>query len=119
MDNYRNLGQKARDSLDVQDYRAAIQLYQGHFLAGFDSAWIETTRMGLQSEHLTLLQAAAERAQTDSDFKTATRLFQQMTEHEPYSEAAWEGLATVWEARGERGKAVDARERFERLMAEG
>ncbi len=119
VDNYRNLGQKARDSSDVQDYRSAIQLYQGHFLAGFDSAWIETTRMGLQSEHLTLLQAAAERAQTDSDFKTATRLFQQMTEHEPYSEAAWEGLATVWEARGERGKAVDARERFERLMAEG
>ena len=46
-------------------------------------------------------------------------LYQLMTEHEPYSEAAWEGLASAWEARGERAKANEARERFERLMEEG
>ena len=39
-----------------------------------------------------------------------------MTEHEPYSELAWEGLAASWEARGERHRAAEARERFERLM---
>lgn len=119
VDLYRNASQKARESRALPDYRSAIQVYQGHFLAGFDSDWIESTRMSLQAEHLTLLQAAAERAQSEDDLKSATRLYQQMTEHEPYSEAAWEGLATVWESRGERSKANDARTRFERLMAEG
>ena len=38
---------------------------------------------------------------------------------EPFSELAWEGLADVWERRGERVKAEHARERFERLMLEG
>jgi hypothetical protein len=41
-----------------------------------------------------------------------------MTEHEPYSELAWEGLAASWE-----GAATaigrEARARFERLMDEG
>ena len=119
VDQYRAMSLKARESRSQQDYRSALQVYQGHFLAGFDSDWIESTRMSLQAEHLTLLQAAAERAQGDNDLKSATRLFQQMTEHEPYSEAAWEGLAEVWDARGERSKASDARVRFERLMAEG
>ncbi|HKI56161.1 MAG TPA: response regulator [Trueperaceae bacterium] len=119
VDGYRQLGQKARESGDLPDYQAALDLYQGHFLIGFDSSWIETIRLNLQAEHLTLLQAAAERAEDQSDLSRATMLYQKMTEHEPFSEAAWEGLASVWEARGERGKASDARDRFERLMAEG
>jgi len=119
VDAYRRFSQQARESSELRDYQAALDVYQGHFLIGFDSAWIETIRLNLQAEHLTLLQAAAERAEADEDLKRATMLYQKMTEHEPFSEVAWEGLAAVWEARGERGKASDARSRFERLMAEG
>jgi two-component SAPR family response regulator len=119
VDQYRKLAQQARESASPRDDSAAVKLYQGHFLSGFDSGWIETIRLNLQAEHLTLLQAAAERAQEAGDLNHATALYQQMTEHEPYSEIAWEGLATVWEERGERGKANDARDRFERLMTEG
>lgn len=118
LDLYRALSLKAREQRTLEAYRAAIRLYQGHFLVGFDSNWIDTVRLGLQAEHLTLLQAAAELAAEGDDLNAATRLYQAMTEHEPYSEMAWEGLATVWEARGEKGKAVDARGRFERLMTE-
>ncbi len=119
VDQYRLLSQRARESKSMKDYLAAIRLYQGHFLVGFDSVWIEEMRFSLQAEHLTLLQGAAECAKQLGDLETATRLFQAMTEHEPYSETAWEGLAGVWEARGERSKASDARNRFEQLMMEG
>lgn len=119
VDRYRRASQQARESGDLRDYEAALEVYQGHFLVGFDSSWIETLRLNLQAEHLTLLQAAAERAEEQHDLKQATSLYQKMTEHEPFSEVAWARLATVWEARGERGKAHDARERFERLLAEG
>ncbi len=119
VDLYRKASQQARESGSLRDYEAAMQLYSGHFLIGFDSAWIESIRLNLQAEHLTLLQAAAEHAEEQEDLKQATLLYQRMTEHEPFSEVAWEGLASVWEARGERGKASDARERFERLMTEG
>jgi two-component SAPR family response regulator len=116
VDRYRALSQKARDSKKLHDFSSAMQLYQGHFLSGFDSSWIEGVRLSLQGEHLSLLQAAAEQAQLGGDLRTATRFYQAMTEHEPYSEVAWEGLATVWEERGEKGKATDARNRFVELM---
>lgn len=116
---YRRLARRARESGDPRDYQAAVRLYSGHFLAGFDSAWVDNIRLHLQSSHLSLLEAAADLARETGDLAQATMLFQLMTEHEPYSETAWEGLADTWEARGERSRAAEARERFERLMEEG
>lgn len=118
VDRYRTLAQQARVSGSLDEIRSAIELYQGHYLAGFDSEWVETLRLNLQAEHLALLQSAAELAKEQGDLHLATSLFQQMTEHEPFSELAWEGLASMWEARGDRGKASDARVRFERMMTE-
>ena len=116
---YRRLARRARESGDLRDYQAAVRLYSGHFLAGFDSAWVDNIRLHLQSSHLSLLEAAADLARETGDLAQATMLFQLMTEHEPYSETAWEGLADTWEARGERSRAAEARERYERLMEEG
>lgn len=118
VDRYRGVAQKARMSGSLAELRKVIELYQGHYLAGFDSEWVETLRLNLQAEHLALLQSAAELAQEQGDLHLATALFQQMTEHEPFSEIGWEGLASMWEARGDRGKASDARGRFERMMTE-
>lgn len=119
VDIYRRLATKARETNSLRDYQKAARMYSGHFLAGFDSQWIDSIRLNLQSTHLTLLEAAAEKALIDNDLPHATMLYQLMTEHEPYSETAWEGLASTWEARGERQRATEARERFERLMEEG
>lgn len=119
VDDYRQLSAKARESGKLADYVQALALYQGDFLLGFDSSWVEDLRLSLHAEHLTLLQLAAEAAQDKGDLDTATRLYQQMTEHEPYSETAWDGLAEVWKLRGEKGKASEAKERFEALMTEG
>lgn len=119
VDHYRRLSAKARETGSLRDYQKAARLYAGHFLVGFDSQWIDSIRLNLQSTHLTLLEAAAEKALIDNDLPHATMLYQLMTDHEPYSEAAWEGLASTWEARGERQRAQEARDRFERMMDEG
>jgi len=118
VDAYRKLAAQANSGGLLRDYLAAARLYAGHFLAGFDSNWVDDIRLALQADHLTLLETAAELAVDQGDLPQATTLYQQMTEHEPYSEAAWEGLAETWEARGERGKAEAARERYDRLMNE-
>ncbi len=119
VDNYRTLTQKARETGQLRDYERAARLYSGGFLAGIDSNWVEAIRLNLQESHLTFLGAAAERALTDQDLPHATMIYQLMTEHEPYSEVAWTGLADSWDARGERLRASEARDRFERLMNDG
>jgi two-component SAPR family response regulator len=116
---YRKLARQARERGGLSEYMDAIRVYSGHFLTGFDSNWVDNVRLSLQASHLSLLEGAAEKARDEADLTEATMLYQLMTEHEPYSETAWEGLAETWEARGERARAVEARERFERLMEEG
>ncbi len=118
VDQYRQLCLKAKETSKLSDYSRAVDLYRGDFMAGFDSNWVDDIRIGLQAEHLVLLQAAAEQTLAQEEFENATRFYQLMTDHEPYSEAAWEGLADVWEARGEKAKAAEARARFHQLMME-
>jgi two-component SAPR family response regulator len=118
VDRYRGLSARAREYGRLEDFTRAVDLYRGEFLAGFDSEWIETRRATLHGEHLTLLSLAAEKAEETKQYKAAARFYQAMTEHEPYSEEGWEGLARIWELQGERAKANEVRERFERLEAE-
>lgn len=112
VDRYRTLSLKARESGNIDDYQKALELYQGDFLTSFDSEWIDRVRLDLHADQLTLLLAAAKRADNDKNYEAATRFYSAMTEHEPYSETAWEGLATTWEARGNMSKASEVRERF-------
>lgn len=118
VDRYRQLLRQAKETGKAIDYQRAIDLYKGDFMLGFDSAWVEDVRMSLHAEHLTLLQMAAEKALKQKDLEQATRIYHLMTEHEPYGENGWEGLASVWEMRGERNKADEARKRFVKLMEE-
>ena len=116
---YRQRLQRARDSRNGSELRTVAGLYRGHFLTGFDSAWIENLRAALQAEQLALLQQAGDLALEQDDVDAAIHLFHLMTEHEPYSELGWEGLATAWERRGDRVRAQETRQRFERLMDDG
>jgi len=116
---YEQRAQRARESRQWNDVRAAFPLYRGHYLTGFDSIWVESRRASLHSEHLALLQLAADVAHENGDLDGAIAVYQRMTEHEPYAEAGWEGLASTWERRGDRARATETRQRFERLMSDG
>lgn len=117
VDLFRTAGLRARELRTLGACDDAIKIYRGDFLTGFDSEWIDDTRQALHSDQLSLLELATELARDDDDLEKATRYWQRMTEHDPYSETAWEGLAQVWEDRGESAKAENTRERFDRLMA--
>lgn len=118
-DQYRAIARRARDSESAELFEQGVRLYSGDFLLGLDSDWVDEVRQALHAEHLSLLLGAAERASGRGDLESATRYYQSMAEHEPYSETAWEGLADTWESRGEPGKADSARRRFAGLMTDG
>lgn len=119
VDLYRSAVLRARELKTLTTVDEALGIYQGDFLTGVDSDWVEDIRMALHGEQFSLLELAADLARDGADLENATRYYQRMTEHEPYSESAWAGLADVWEERGERTRAEATRERFERLMASG
>lgn len=116
VDIYRKASAKARETGILKDYVTAAELYHGSFLTGFDSLWIEDIRRDIHTEHLTLLLATAEKAHQEHNLETAAHFYKMMSEHDPYSKSAWEGLAKVWEARGEPVKAKVTRERYEKII---
>lgn len=118
VERYRALAASARRSAHLDDYARAADLYRADFLLGVDSAWAETTRLALHTEHLALLVAAAESADRAGHYEAATRFYGATTLHEPYSESAWEALANLWERRGHAAKAAEVRGRFESLMSD-
>jgi two-component SAPR family response regulator len=116
VDRYRHAAAKARASRDYGDYSRAAELYRADFLLGVDSAWAENTRLELHTGHLELLVAAAESAAGGGHYDAAIHLYGAITQHEPYSESAWEALAELWERRGHRERAAQVRGHFEALM---
>lgn len=119
VDLYRSAALRARELKLLAPLDEALALYQGDYLNGFDSGWVEEIRDSLHGEHYSLLELAADLARDAGDLERATRYWQRMTEHEPYSEGAWAGLAGIWEERGDSSRAEATRERFEQLMASG
>ena len=119
VDIYRTACQRAREERSLSTVDEALNIYQGDFLSGVDSGWVEDSRLSLHSEQSALLELAADLARESADLEQATRYLQRMTEHEPYNEGAWSGLADLWEERGEPSRAEATRQRFERIMTDG
>jgi two-component SAPR family response regulator len=116
VEHYRTAAAKARSSGLEDDYSRAAELYPADFLLGVDSGWAEDTRLGLHASHLELLVTVAEAAAGSGHYESATRFYGAITQHEPYSESAWEALAELWERRGHYSRAAEVRERFGALM---
>ncbi len=119
VDLYRAAALRARELRTLAACDDALNIYRGDFLVGFDSDWVDETRQALHGEQHSVLMLASELAREEGDLERVTRYFQRMTEHDPYSEVAWTGLAQVWEDRGDATRADNTRERFERLMTGG
>jgi two-component SAPR family response regulator len=116
VEHYRAAAASARSSRDYGDYSRAADLYHADFLLGVDSAWAEDIRLELHTTHLELLVAAAESAAEGGQYDAAVHFYGAITQHEPYSESAWEALADLWERRGHRERAAQVRGHFAALM---
>lgn len=116
--NYRQAVLDSRERGNLASYKRAVKLYNGEFLLGFDSLWIDSIRNNLQTEFITLLLTTAEKAAEEQEFEEATRLYQQMTEIDPYNDVAWEGLIASLQSQGQKSRAEEMRAQFQRLMSD-
>ncbi|NJK43643.1 MAG: hypothetical protein HC933_04650 [Pleurocapsa sp. SU_196_0] len=60
---YMELTKRAQSSLDLETFERAISLYQGAYLADFESDWCQDLRETLHGTHLSLLLDASRRAE--------------------------------------------------------
>jgi DNA-binding SARP family transcriptional activator len=98
------------------EYRDAIQLYTGDYLAGFDSDWCEPIRVRLQRLYVEALVAVASGCASRGQVHSAVDLYRQAIEKDHYCEPAHRGLVQSLLAVGDRLAAVrHYRELVERL----
>ncbi|HEX2862959.1 MAG TPA: response regulator [Deinococcales bacterium] len=107
---YLDAAKSAQARQDQGLYDTAIRLYRGPYLAGFDSEWCEERRETLHATHLGLLLDAAKLAESRQDTHRAAYYAHLGTQHEPFSDAAWNELSRLWESMGDPRRAARARE---------
>jgi two-component SAPR family response regulator len=110
---YMALVRRAQDTLDMSAFESAAALYQGAYLADFDSAWCVDLRETLHATHLSLLLDASKRAEALADPRRATWFAHLSTQHDPYSDQSWAELSQLYERLGDTNRADRARSRLE------
>lgn len=113
---YRRFVETMGQASVVIDPRRLRQAYGGPFLAGITSAWAEQVRHRLHDVHLDALTRLAEVASDDRRWDDAVETFRALTEHEPFAEDGWTGLARAYEGRGRPDLANQVLARFEALL---
>ncbi len=108
---YFDASRRARDTQNLDTFEQAARLYQGPYLAGFDSEWCEERREALHAAQLGLLLDASQLAETQGDGRRAAWFAHLAVRHEPFADAAWSKLALLWERLGDTQRAARARDR--------
>lgn len=98
--------------------RRAVATLRGEFLAASDGAWVERRRAELSELHLQALETLAQAATACGDSDSALRAAVAAVALEPLRESAHRRVMAAHEAAGNRGAALQAYERCERLLAE-
>lgn len=99
----------ARKEPNPQALEAAVSLYRGPYLSGFDSEWCEERREALHATHLGLLLDAAKLAESRGEARQAAWFAHSATQHEPFADAAWNELARLWDQMGDARRSARAR----------
>lgn len=106
---YLDAASAARKDSDPHALAAAVNLYRGSYLSGFDSEWCEERREALHATHLGLLLDAAKLAESRDESRQAAWFAHLATQHEPFADAAWHELARLWDQMGDARRAARAR----------
>jgi two-component SAPR family response regulator len=109
---YLEVSSQARETSNLSGYERAVSLYGGPYLSGFDAPWCEDKREMLHSAHLGLLLDAGRLADGTGNARLAAWFTHLATQHEQYSEQAWNELARLYDAMGDSRRASDARGRI-------
>jgi two-component SAPR family response regulator len=109
---YVNTARQAREGNNLSGYERAVSLYGGPYLSGFDAPWCEDKREMLHSSHLGLLLDAGRLAESTGNARLAAWFTHLATQHEQFSEQAWNELARLYDTMGDSRRASDARGRI-------
>ncbi|MBL8134645.1 MAG: tetratricopeptide repeat protein [Anaerolineae bacterium] len=111
-------GKPLRELNTAELWRRAIGLYQGEFLPGLYSNWIEETRERLNDLYLEALITAGECAQMRADFSEAAKMFQQALKIDPLREEVHRSLMIAYRALGQKQKIKTHYEKVQRIFLE-
>jgi predicted ATPase/DNA-binding SARP family transcriptional activator len=99
--------------------RAAIKLYTGDLLEGFDDEWIEPIRSRLRQRQLALLCALIENASGQGEYQRSIEYADMLLALDPWREDAVRALMTARHGSGDRAGAIQVYRDFsERLKEE-
>ncbi len=108
---YLEAAKTAQETPSLEIFDAAVSMYRGPYLAGFDSEWCEDRREALHATHLGLLLDAAKIAEGRGESRRAAWYAHLAAAHEPFADTAWNDLARLWDGMGDSRRAANARAR--------
>ncbi|MBK8020283.1 MAG: tetratricopeptide repeat protein [Chloroflexi bacterium] len=109
-------GKPLREINTAELWRRAITLYQGEFLPGIYSDWVENMREHLNDLYLEALITAGECAQMRADFGEAAKMYQQALKIDPLREEVHRSLMIAYRALGQKQKIKTHYEKMRRIF---
>jgi DNA-binding SARP family transcriptional activator len=85
-------------------YRRAVELYRGDFLAGSSEAWVALRREGLKDQYLFALERLAEAAWSAGDYQGCVLRCQQLLRQDACRESTYRTLMLCHARLGQRGR---------------
>ena len=111
--------QSLRQAAQREDWGAAVALYSGDLLAGFDlgdspeyDAWLELERKGLLGLWRNAVLKRAAELEDASQYLEATALLRKLVDHDEFDEEALQGYLRTMFVGGRRHDALEAYEEF-------
>jgi len=110
------------DALDRNDVPAAVDLYRGEFLEGFElgeptfDGWVDAERVRLRARFQVALQTGAETALSAGRWLEALQYVQRLSTVAPFDESAALLEANVLVAAGRSGEALESLRRFAQVL---
>jgi DNA-binding SARP family transcriptional activator len=100
----------------VADYRAAVELYRGEFLAGETADWLQPMRVRLATERASGLAALAERAYGDGDYARALSFGLELVGAERGHESGTRLVMRSFAGLGHRARALEQYARLKQYL---
>ncbi|MGR9088924.1 MAG: AfsR/SARP family transcriptional regulator, partial [Gammaproteobacteria bacterium] len=97
----------------------AVALYQGHFLANDQDAWILATRERLRNRLLALIGKAGCRLEDDGRWRQAANWYRRGLELDPLAEEFYQGLMRAYLKLGCRAEVVRAYRACQAALVQG
>lgn len=112
-------------ALAAEDWEAAVATYRGPFLAGMEEAaegafsnWLTVEREHLRGLWRRASLRAAKERSGRGDHAGAAACLEPLLSDDPLDETALQALAVAFSESGDRGRALAALERFERVLGQ-